>query len=195
MVKEIRIYFEGHPGLRAGFHKFLGSVIEAARERRCRLELVASEGKPVGDFMKALRKHPDAFNVLLLDSERPDSSLLFQELQRRDDWRPAGPVSIDQVHWMIELMESWFLADRNALSRFYGQGFREAALPGNPDVEKIPKIDVLSGLKSATAQSRKGAYKKGAHAPKILEAVNPAAVRRAAPGCERLFADLGSRLG
>ena len=44
---------------------------------------------------------------------------------------------------MIEIMESWFLADRDALARHFGEGFKAAALPGNPArVESIPKRDV-----------------------------------------------------
>ena len=36
MVTELRIYFEGDPRLKPGFHKFLEAVREAARSKRCR---------------------------------------------------------------------------------------------------------------------------------------------------------------
>ncbi|MEK7407651.1 MAG: hypothetical protein AAB225_21445 [Acidobacteriota bacterium] len=64
--------FEGIPALRAGFHAFLSEVIEAARRSRVRFQLVAAGAQAVRDFMKALRQHPTAFNVLLVDSEGPD---------------------------------------------------------------------------------------------------------------------------
>ena len=31
---------------------------------------------------------------------------------------------VDRVFWMVELMEAWFLADRDALASYYGAEFR-----------------------------------------------------------------------
>ncbi|HWE52126.1 MAG TPA: DUF4276 family protein [Bryobacteraceae bacterium] len=93
----------------------------------------------------------------------------------------------EQVFWMIELMESWFLADKEALKKFYKRGFTEAALPGNPNVEKILKRDVESGLKEFSRGTQKGSYHKTKHAPGILELLDPSLVRQAASECQRLF--------
>jgi hypothetical protein len=49
---------------------------------------------------------------------------------------------------MVECMESWFLADIDALSRHCRRDLTEA-LRGNPNVEEIPKKDVLARLKTA----------------------------------------------
>ncbi len=192
MVTEIRIYFEGHPNLREGFHEFLKDVRENARNRRYRFQLVAGRGQAVRDFMKALRLHREALNVLLLDSEQPDDGRLFEELSGRADWRPpaGAQVSSEQVFWMVQLMESWFLADPRTRSQFYGHGFRGNALPSNPQVEQVPKDDVLNGLKDATRATQKGAYSKTLHAPKVLRLLDPVRVVSAAPNCRRLFENL-----
>jgi len=90
---------------------------------------------------------------------------------------------------MVELMESWFLADREAVKRYYNDDdrFQESSLPANAQVEKIPKKDVLDGLKEATRHTRKGRYHKTKHAPGILETINPVNVTESAPQCRRLF--------
>ncbi len=84
-------------------------------------------------------------------------------------------------------MEAWFLADRAALRQFYGERFHEASLPGNPDVEKVPKNDVLHGLEAATRNTKAGQYHKTAHAARILSLLSAENVKAALPNCRRLF--------
>ena len=87
---------------------------------------------------------------------------------------------------MVQVMESWFLADCDALRAYYRAQLRESALPQNPQIEQIPKRDVLEGLKRATD----GDYHKGADAPRILERLDPKRVRERAPHCRTLFESL-----
>src|ERR1700733_15387714 len=101
MVTEIRIYFEGDDALRPGFRSFLGQIAEAARSRRCRFSLIAASGTPVQDYRDGIKANPGAWNVLLRDSEEAIPKP-----------RPDMP---DSVFWMVEIMESWFLADPDAL--------------------------------------------------------------------------------
>lgn len=96
---------------------------------------------------------------------------------------------------MVQCMESWFLADPGALKNYYGEdGFRESALKRNPSVEQIAKSDVLSCLRSATRETAKGQYHKTAHAPQLLEKIDPDLVRKASRNCDRLFQALTKRL-
>ena len=72
MVKEIRVYFEGDDALRPGFRGFLGEVADehCTRSRKCRFRPASPlNATPVQDFRDALKSHPDAFNVLLLDAD------------------------------------------------------------------------------------------------------------------------------
>lgn len=191
MVTAIYIYFEGDPQLRRGFGQFLSTIREVARGKRITFQLVACGARPVRDFMIALESQPEAFNVLLLDSEGPDDGRLYDRLAQHDHWHPPGGiVPPEQVHFMVQLMESWFLADVERLALYYGKNFQPNRLPPSPQVEQVPKDDVLNGLRGATTDTQKRSYHKTGHAPDLLASVNPQRVRAAAPHCERLFSVL-----
>ena len=183
MVTELRIYFEGDARLRPGFHKFLSQIVQAARARRCCVDLIATGGTPVQDFRDGLRTHQNAWNILLLDSDMPFNGSLV-ELCHSKSLDPSREAS---VFWMVQIMESWFLADLAALRAYYGNSLQEEDLRGNPRVEDRPKEDVYYGLKSATQETKRGEYHKTKHAPSLLAAVEVSLVRAAAPNCDRMF--------
>ena len=84
-------------------------------------------------------------------------------------------------------MEAWFLADKDNLATFFGRGFNANALPRNPDIEEIPKNDLLTGLKNATRRCRpKGEYSKGRHSFEVLSKTDPVRVLDASPYAKRL---------
>ncbi len=202
MVKEIRIYVEGggsgeiRSQVRRGFSGFLKELRRLAQEKRIRWFLVAcgSRNSTYDDFMMALRSHPDAFNVLLVDAEGPVNTDPCQHLHSRDGW-DMKDVADEQCHLMVQLMESWFLADMAMLKGYYGQGFNENPIPGRANVEEIPKDEVLSALEKATSRAeKKGRYHKTHHAPDLLEKLTASQVRSKAPHCERLFQTLIERI-
>jgi DNA-directed RNA polymerase len=88
---------------------------------------------------------------------------------------------------MVQLMESWFLADKEKLAEFYGKDFHAKALSNNKNVEQVPKNDVISGLEKATQKTKKGKYGKGLHSGEVLKIIDCDKVRESAPHCERLF--------
>lgn len=124
--------------------------------------------------------------MLLVDAEEPIpvGKTAAAHLRDRDGWTnlPDG-----QVHLMVQCMESWFLADKAMLARYYGDGFRQSALPGNFKIEEIPKEDVFNGLKRATAKTTKGTYHKTQHAFDILELLDATAVQDASRFAAELF--------
>lgn len=87
-------------------------------------------------------------------------------------------------------MESWFLADRSALEKYYGQGFKQKSLPGNPNIEEIPKGDVIDGLKTAARETKKETYHKTQHGFEILEKIDPSKVRTASKFADLFFIEL-----
>jgi len=188
-VREIRIYFEGDSRLTEGFQKFLEQQIAAARERRCRVQLVngGARSTAIEDFKLALQTHPASWNVLLIDSEGADDGTLLA----RSGLPPAQRSS---VFWMVQLMESWFLADIPALRDFYDQGFREGRLAAKRDLENVPKKDVMTWLENATRRTRKGKYDKAAHAPRLLALIDPELVQKACPNCRRISEAFCERL-
>ncbi|HUT03700.1 MAG TPA: hypothetical protein VM163_07410 [bacterium] len=80
MVKEVRVYVEGggdrrndRRNLKRGFSQFLNDIRQNARLREIRWSVVASgnRSQTYRAFGHARQQHPDAFNVLLVDSEGP----------------------------------------------------------------------------------------------------------------------------
>ena len=182
MVTELRVYFEGDKGLRPGFHRFLGEIVETARSQHCRFRLVDAKGTPIQDFRDALETHGDAWNVLLLDWEDSD-----EDKNRRSQLEGGDPGS---VFWMVQIMEGWFLADIDALKALFKKRFNEGALGWNAKVEEIPKADVVERLKRLSG----GEYHKVNHGVKLLQLIDPEKVRKAAPNCERMFSVILARL-
>lgn len=133
--------------------------------------------------------------ILLVDSEAPVVEVdpwQHVEQRRGDGWvRPAGATE-DHLHFMVQCMEAWFLADRRALQEFYGQGFKEDALPAATCVqEDVSKLDLYRKLDQATRNTTtKGAYGKGKHSFALLAKLDPTRVREANPWAERFFATL-----
>ena len=181
MVSEVRIYFEGDPALREGFSDFFNELVATLGRAP---QFIAGKADPCGVFQLALKAHPGALNILLIDSEGPDDGKLFESICQP---RGIDDRSRDTVFWLVECMEAWFLADAGALRRYYGKDFRENAIRGNPNVEEISKKDVFEALKTATKQTSKGPYHKTRHAPFLLRLISPVLVKRASAHCRRLF--------
>ena len=194
LVGEIRIYVEGggdskdsRAAVRQGFRIFFDQLVEKARKRRIKWQVIACGGRDQAhdDFETALKTHQEAFNVLLVDSEGEVQQEARTHLRVRDGW-PLATASSEQCHLMVQMMEG-IIADTDALDRFYRQGFNVGAIPRNPDVERIRKEDIERGLENATRPTKARRYHKIQHGPKILAMLNVAMVRRAAPHCQNLF--------
>jgi hypothetical protein len=181
MVSKVRIHFEGDPALREGFSEFFRELTAALGRAP---KLIAGKADPFRVFLLALETHPDALNILVIDSEGPDNGELFETI-----CQPKGidARSRDHVFWMVQCMEAWFLADAEALRKYYGKEFRENAVPVNPRVEEISKKDVFEALKAATKDTSKGPYHKTKHAPSLLKLIRPALVEQASAHCRRLL--------
>lgn len=194
MVREIRLYFEGNKKLRQGFRRFLQSPIDLARQHRVQFKLIAADSKAeaIRDFMTAVCTHSTSLNFLLVDSDCPDKGNLIASIREHANWDAKVDAGIrdDQLHFMVQVMETWFLADRDTLQNYYGKRFHGNRLAGNPKVEEIPKGDVIQGLEEATRDSPKGKYHKTKHASDLLTQIDMSKVCSAAPSAQRLIASL-----
>lgn len=202
MVREIRIYIEGggdrsdtRAAIRAGFNNFLDPLCQLARKRRLKWFLTAcgSRNDAFRNFTTALEAHPDAFLVLLVDSEAPVVGGRWEHLQRRDGW-DSGDRRDEHCHLMVQTVEAWLLADPEALEGYYGQGFRRNALPRREDVEAIPKDQLYRSLERATAKTQKRSYHKIHHCADLLGLLNRDRVRQRAKHCDLLFRALEARI-
>jgi hypothetical protein len=174
--------------LRRNLRRGLGKFIEKAglQGRMPRIVACGSRNDAYDSFRTALDRGERA--MLLVDAEEPVStSGPWQHLKARDGWNRPGGATDGQCHLMVQVMESWFLADADALESFYGKDFRRQELPANPNIEQVSKRDVLNGLASATRDTTRGPYDKGAHSFDILANLNPAQVRCSSPHANRLI--------
>jgi hypothetical protein len=203
VVGEIRIYVEGGGDskdtkafLREGFSTFFKELVSLARSKRIRWHLVTcgSRNAAFDAFSTSVRQNPQAFNVLLVDSEAPVTTTPWAHLHDRDQWN-SGDLTDEHCHLMVQAMEAWFISDIEALERFYGEEFHRNSIPSTANVEQVSKANLESCLKVASRNTQtKGEYRKIQHGSKLLALIDPATVRAASVHCERLFAILGSKM-
>lgn len=202
MVKEIRIYVEGggndNPSrrlIRAGFSQFLDPLRQLARERGVRWEVIPCGPRPTAleKFRTAVKVHPDALVVLLVDAETRVEGTPRDHLRRKDNWNVTG-LPDEQLHLMVQVVEAWLVADLDTLASYYGKGFLRNVLPKQQDVEAIPKDQLEKALDRATKKTQKRRYRKIAHCADLLALIDCHKVRQRAKHCDRLFTFLESRL-
>lgn len=201
-MKRIKIYLEGagdykeqKAALRRGMGDFLGSLKQSANEKNIAFDVVACGGR-----QKAFEAFKDAFEkqstgtlvTLLVDAEEAVISTPRRHLIDRDKWSLNG-VAEDAVHLMTQTMETWIVADPEAVESYYEQHF-VPCLPKGDDLEKVPKVRIEDLLERATKQTQKGKYHKTEHAPKLFALINPLKVRQRCGFCERLFTLLLTRI-
>lgn len=191
----VRIYVEGggqtnalKTKCRQGFSEFLRKAGMDERMPR----IVASGGRQTAydDFCVALQKaKADDFIVLLVDSEAAvaEGTGPWVHLKSRDNWDRPQAATDEHAQLMVRCTEAWFMADKEAVQEFFGNGFNRNALPARADIENIAKDDIYKGLKNATRHCNpKGEYGKGRHSFDILALLDPAKVVAASPHARRL---------
>ena len=192
----VAIYVEGggdskqlKADCRKGFRKFFENAGLAGRMPR--VYPCGSRNKAFDRFQtKLAESQAEKSSVLLLvDSEEPVShgSDPWSHLKMRDGWERPDNADNNNVHLMVQCMESWFLADVDSLEQFFGKGFRRVDLPKNPKIEKVTTDAIASSLKSATRQCKSGPYSKGGHSFRVLAVICPAKVANASPHAKRLM--------
>lgn len=182
--------------MRGGFGEFFSSLRDLARQNRLGWSLIlcGPRSEAFESFKLAIKTHPDAFNVLLVDAECPVSRSGWEHLRNSDGWETPAHVEDAQCHLMVQAIEAWLIAAPDTLAAFYGQGFRRNALPRTEDVETIAKERLLSALSQATEPTQKGRYHKIDHCAALLERIDPAQVRARAVHCDHLFQGLEEKI-
>ena len=195
----VAIYMEGggnkgsgRAALRQGMDAFLDPLKQAARAKAVRWKLVCCgpRDETFRGFRSALRRGDDDIVVLLVDSEGPVEAEPLAHLHARDGWN-LNDVDDRTVHLMVQMMEAWIVADVDALRSYYGQRFNQGALPRTDDLERVGKPTLENSLQRATERTRKGRYKKIAHASDLLKRIDAEQVKTRCRHCGRLFDELG----
>jgi hypothetical protein len=206
----VKLYVEGggdtallKTACREGFTTF---ITAAGVKKRPRIVACGGRRDAYDSFCTAVANGEDAF--LLVDSEEfvavehhsgdPAEWKPWQHLKQRtgDGWdMPRGSTDA-ACHLMVQVMESWFLTDRDTLKAFFGQGFTENNLPAiTVSVDAVAKTSVYDALQSATRNCKtKAPYGKGEHSFKLLAKLNPNKVVAASRWARRFIEQLKTKM-
>jgi len=127
--------------------------------------------------------------MLLVDSESPVHNISgspqvfdpWPHLKIRDGWVEPKDASSSDCYLMVQVMETWFLADVSALEKYFGKGFNTNSLPKRSNLEEIPKSDVEDSLNAAAKGTKKKGYEKGRDSFEILATIDPYKVMDKSP--------------
>jgi hypothetical protein len=196
----VKVYVEGggdhnkalQSACRRGFSSFFQKA--GLEGRMPRIVACGARNRAYDNFRAAHENAGDEdLSILLVDSEAPVSAPDAWEhvrLRVGDHWDRPPNASDGQIHLMVQAMEAWFHADKEALQEYYGQGFRPASLSQHLNIESIAKADLSAGLLRATRKCGKGEYSKGEHSFEILARIDPGKVRSSSTHAERLLSVL-----
>ncbi len=164
--------------LREGFGELIRRSGVATRHQ---IVMGGGRGDAWGEYQ---RQHALGHQVLcLIDSEHPVlGEDPWAHVKRHEGWERPAAASATALHFMVQLTESWFLADANALKRYFGQTF---VVPGN--IETIDKAKVLAQLKTLAAASTKREYDKGRDSHALLKLLDPEQIKQRSVWASRFF--------
>ena len=209
-MKKIKVFVEGGPtgtgsadgkaALGQGFRQLFQNQKQSLAKKHIQLDFTFCGGRGTArkKFESELKANvPNQTCVLLVDSEAPftrhahstDAESRKYHLSQRtgDEWKLTD-VDPNVIHLMIECMETWILADPEAIALFYGQGFPVESMPKRENLEDLSKQQVAEFLdqaidrtKKAQDNPKKRGYKKVDHGSKLLAAIDPQKVAKRCP--------------
>lgn len=201
----VRVYVEGggdtrhlQGPIRDGFTRlFLRACPDLVRGT---LSVIAcgARDEAFKDFKRGIAANPEALCLLLVDSEAPVGEGVgpwgHVRERRGDGWTRPPDVKDGQLHFMVQAMEAWLLADPDALAAYYERGFALRAVLKAKDLESVAKRDLTKSLEKASRGSTKKSYVK-AHGFELIGLVDPAKIRqRSLRYGARFFAQLKEAL-
>lgn len=180
---KVEIYVEGAPEhlaaeCRAAFRELFD---RAKLTKRPKVIPCGPRGKAFEDFLLALEA-PEKIVLLLVDSEAPvkggGGKWLHVHQRPGDNWKRPTLATEDSLHFMVESMEAWLLADDGALSRYFGGTINHTAPPPNGNWEVKSKADLIKRLDKLANGTPKERYNKGRDSFKLLKLVAPEALEK-----------------
>jgi hypothetical protein len=180
---------------REGFRKLLENCGFSTQMRMPRLVPCGGRNSAFEKFRSAHANAAGKFVALWIDSEEPmrDIEAAWQHLLEHDQWtQPAGTVN-EQVLFMTTCMETWFVADRDALQAHFKNRLQASALPPLDRLENRNRHDVQNRLIHATRECS-NTYAKGTKSYEILAKLSPFVLEQSLPSFVRVCRILRARL-
>jgi hypothetical protein len=163
-------------------------------DRRPRIVACGTRRDAFDRFCTAISQRPTGKHLLLVDAEETVETGTgpWVHVQRRsgDHWDKPPGATDEHLQFMAVCMESWLVSDRDALSRFYGQGFKAQRLPATTNLEAVDKNTLFAALEAATRETTKGRYAKGKVSFGALGAIDIHVVRESMMFCRRFVTQL-----
>lgn len=200
MVKKVIYVEEGggskelHTRCREGFRKLLEKC--GCRGRMPRLVACGGREAVFDDFQSAHKsKSSGDYVAMLIDSEDPltDLDAAWEHLKKRDGWEKPADATDGQVLFMTTCMETWIVADRDALEAHYGNTLQVSVLPPLVDLEKRSRHDIQEKLTHATRNCT-NAYNKGKRSFEILAKLTTDTLKQHLPSFVRDIEILNQKL-
>src|SRR5262249_24076101 len=140
-------------------------------------------------FQTAHAQSPSGYVAMLVDSADvvADVEKPWEHLKAREDDRwecPAGATE-EQALLMTTCMETWIIADREALKRHYKDKLQESALPSVQNLEVRDRHKVQETLAHATRDCG-NRYQKGKRAFEPLAELEPTTLETHLPSFARM---------
>lgn len=158
------LFVEGEPNtpngdLRQGFAKLLEKRIEGNLPK---INLGGGKSQTIRKLLKN-KLEADSF-LLLVDLDRPEE-------EREEDLIENGLESKkENVFYMIQEMETWFLSQPDILDIFFGIDHKRKKVSEKLTKRKVTEISDPKGeLKTATKDSKRGEYHEIKHGVELLK--------------------------
>jgi len=196
---KVRIYVEGGPkGTNAdGLRRFKNGFKQHFLKLDPHLNSLdvspcGSTDDTIRDYARAVGEHEqNRIVALLVDSETLVSAETpAKHLKTRLDSANIPPNERENIFLMVQCMEAWLVTDVDALEKCFGKKLKAGALPQNPNIESVPKRDVLSKLAIAIKATPSAPYHKIDHGAKILAELNPDRVGKRSANARNLHSFL-----
>lgn len=182
---KVRIYVEGGPkgkdadGVRA-FRNAFKQHFQQLDPKLKSLNVISygSTDQTIKSYAEGVRQFSATSSVaLLVDADTPVTARTpAMHLQSKLDSARVPQNARENIFLMVQCMEAWLVTDASALQHCFGNKLRTNALPPNPDIEAVPKGDVLAALDAAIKPTPTKRYHKVDHGAKILAKLKPETV-------------------
>ena len=146
-------------------------------------------GEAFDNFCRAVKTaDADELPLLLVDAEAPVAAehTAWQHLKAHDGWEKPKGAADDQAFLMVQVMETWFVADPVSLRQYFGPHFSNVPFHAWPVLEAVPKQTVYTTLDKATAKCPQ-TYRKGGVSFDILASLDARKVEIACPHAAALL--------